>query len=101
MGARITKYLIPSMQLTDKEKKIAQSAFADKELVALIEKIFTPDVDALEPSLEKMALSLDDAHYGQNMKALAIAKASFGIKMQQIKTMGGHSGEKGKPVAPR
>lgn len=86
---------------TDKEKSAAKKIVDDEQILALIEKLFTPEIDAIEPSLEKMALTLDDAHYGQNMKALAIAKASFGIKMQQLKAMAGGTGKKGESGAPR
>lgn len=89
------------MNFTQEEKQIAKQMLKNKEFVALLEKVFTPDTELLEPSLEKMALSLDDAHYGQNMKAFAIAKAMFGTKMNSLKAIAGKEGEKHAPAAPR
>lgn len=92
------------MKFTQEEKQIAKQMLKNKEFAALIEKIFTPEVDPLEGQMEQGALSLDDAHYGQNMKALAIARASFRIKMAQLHNLAGTTKDGDKkpgPIAPK
>lgn len=76
------------MNYSKEEKAIAKNLVSSAETVKLLEKIFTPEVEPLEPQLENACLSMSDAEYGQNQKALAIAKASFRTKMNALRNLG-------------
>ena len=61
---------------SDEERKLAGKLIEQKEVVALLKKIYCPDRPTVRTELEAM-MPLDDAAYGQQMKALVIAEKHF------------------------
>lgn len=61
---------------TEQERKLAAQLLENKEILALLKKIYCPDRSRVRTELEAM-MPLDDAEYGRMMKALVMAEKHF------------------------
>lgn len=69
---------------TDEERKLAGQLYNSKEMMALLKKIYCPDRAKVRTELESI-ITLDDAEYGRQMKALVIAEKHFADAHATIK----------------
>lgn len=89
------------MSFTDDDRKIARSVIQSEKALDLLERIFTPEQENIELQMENNCLQLSDAEYGQNMKALAIAKALYRTKMATLKSLASEKKPQEGKNAPR
>ena len=61
---------------SEEERKLAGKILESKEIMALLKKIYCPDRSTVRREIESL-ISLPDADYGRQMKALVIAEKHF------------------------
>lgn len=86
---------------TPEDRIAARNLIKSPDTVALLEKVFTPDVEPMEIELAKNVAALDDAEYGRLMKTVYLTKASFKLKMAQLKKLGSGTDAPTGPKAPK
>lgn len=89
------------MQFTEEDRKIAAQICASKATIDLLTKVFTPDFEFIEGQVEKRALDQTNELYGQNMKALALAKQMYISRMATLKTIGTEKKGTASAIAPK
>ena len=60
----------------EEERKIAGKIISDEKMMSLLKKIYCPDRPRVRQEIESV-VTLDDAEYGRQMKALVFAEKHF------------------------
>jgi hypothetical protein len=86
---------------TPEDRIAARNLVKSPDTLAFLERLFCPEVETMEVELGKNVAALDDAEYGRLMKSVYLTKASFKLKMQQLKKLGAGGDTPPPRQAPR
>ena len=87
----------------EEERKLAGKIVSDEKMMALLKKVYCPDRPRVRQEIESV-ITLDDAEYGRQMKALVMAEKHFAdahTNLRRIALKEKVEGEMATGVAPK